>query len=374
VTEQKRYKLILKPQFGLAHAFYVFMGGFAFYGPYHDNKPPVEGGESLFEISTNPCHTVEYPNSDAVIYIMKYFPHILTDITEDYIHSQAASSSLGKALLTVQVAWFCTNCASRLFQHLPLTLLEIFTAAHALCTLLTYIVWWSKPINVPAPTILREKAAQEVYALLNCSDDEYDKALEMAEKWVAGGSSTFPGTHESGKIVLAANALQYALQRRLPTPERPSHSVGFADSGYRLFPGTFDTVLSVSGRFVPISIAMAISPILYGLVHFLAWNSKFPTLREQVFWHVSSFVVTFSGLVEVPAIFGMNVLSDSKSVRGFLFFIPMAYVAGVVPIAHILASGFLFVESFWQLASLDRDTYPAAYQLPSWSKYWPHIS
>jgi hypothetical protein len=106
--------------------------------------------ESLFEISTNPRHTIDVPKSETLIYIMKYFPHVITDITEEYILGRAESSSLGKAILIVQVGWFCTNCASRLFQRLPLSLLEVSTAAHAFCTLLTYFVWWSKPINVPA--------------------------------------------------------------------------------------------------------------------------------------------------------------------------------------------------------------------------------
>jgi hypothetical protein len=363
------------------------MGGFAFYGPYGDKKTPVEEPpnkpleegsldeppESLFQISKNPRHTVEYPNYDAVIYIMKHFPHILTDTTEDYILNQAASNSLSKALLIVQVAWFCTNCASRLAQRLPLSLLEIFTAAHACCTLLTYIVWWSKPINVAAPTILRGKEARQVHALLSCSDGEYKEALEVARGRAAAGSSTPPGTHESGKIVLAANALQHLLptpeRPLLPTPEQPPPSVGFAKSGGRLFPGTFDTVLSVSGRYVSMSITMAITPILYGLVHFLARDDQFPTPLERVLWRVSSFVITFSGLVEVPALFGMNYLEDSEIACGFLFFIPMAYVVGIVSLAHILASGFLIVESFRQLAFLDS----AVYQVALWSKYWPHL-
>ncbi len=93
-------------------------------------------------------------------------PHIITDITEDYILDQAASSSLRMALLIVQVAWFCANCASMLFQGLSRSLLLVSTTAHAFCTLLTYFVWWSKPINVATPTSMREKEAREVYALL----------------------------------------------------------------------------------------------------------------------------------------------------------------------------------------------------------------
>jgi hypothetical protein len=170
----------------------------------------------MFEISTNPRCIVDVPKINTLMYIMEHFPHIITGITEDYILDQAASSSLSKALLIIQVAWFCTNCASRLFQGLPLSLLEVSTAAHSFCTLLTYFVWWSKPLNVAAPTLLREKEAREVYALLKCSDYEYDKALEVAQKRAAGDSSMPTGPYGSEKIVLAAGALQHLL----PTPPR----------------------------------------------------------------------------------------------------------------------------------------------------------
>jgi hypothetical protein len=348
--------------FGLVHAFYAMMGGFAFYDHHSVNTLTTQ--VSLSHISTN---RLAVPKFDSLIYIMQHFPHILTDITEDCIPDQAASSSLSKALLIVQVAWFCTNCASRLFQGLPLSLLEVSTAAHAFCTLLTYFVWWSKPLNVAAPTIMREKEAREVYALLTCSDGEYDKALEMAQTKAAGDSSTLPGTQNSEKIVLAADALQHLL----PTPESP-RSVGFTNSGRMLFPGTISNKLPHGSEgHTSMFITMAISPIVYGLVHFLAWGDQFPTPLEWVLWLVSSFVVTCSGLAEGF----MILLSSWLDGRGIecgsiiTYFIPFIGVV-IVPLAHILASGYLLVESFRQLAFLDS----AAYRLPSWSNYWPHLS
>jgi len=351
------------------------MGGFAFYGPFDDDKSTAE--ESFFQISTNPRHTIEVPNFETLIYIMKHFHHILTDIPEEYILNQAASSSLSKALLIVQVAWFCTNCTSRLFQGLPLSLLEVSTAAHALYTLLTYFVWWSKPIDVPAPTIMREKEAREVYALLKCSDDEYDKALKMAQKRATGDSSTLPGTYGSGKILLAADA----LQNLLPTPERPPRSLRFYDGGRMMTPGTLSNEIHYGGLagFLFMGVILIISPILYGLVHFLAWDDLFPTPLERLLWRVCSLVVTCSGLAEfcVSYIMGliMGFSGDIDTIFGMLM-LSMALLSTtvltsvIIPFAHILASGFLVVESFRQLSFLDS----AAYQLPSWSNYWPHFS
>ena len=357
VTEQKRYNPIEQRHFGLVHAFYAMMGGFAFYASFDDDTP-----KSLSWKSTNPLYPVDVPQIDTLIYIMEHFPDILADITEEDILDRAASSSLSKALLIVQVAWFCTNCASRLFQRLPLSLLEVSTAAHGLCTLLTYFVWWSKPVNVPTPTLLREKQAREVYALLKCSGDEYYKALEMAQKRGRGDSSTPTGLH---KIVLAAGVLQ-----QIPNPMRPPIHLGFNNRGRMLNPGTFNfRHMAVKGFSKPITVT--ISPILYGVVHFLAWSNQFPTPLERLLWRVSSLVVTCSGLVEVIIFILDSLIQDRHgTVPSMIEWLASVMFFLVVPSAHVLASGFLIVESVRQLLFLDA----AAYQLPSWSNYWPHFS
>ena len=361
VTEQRSYNSVEQtpqPHFGLVHAFYSRMGGFAFYASYNDDTP-----KSLFEIETNPRCVIDVPKGDTLIYILEHFPHIITDITEENILSRAASSSLSKALLIVQVAWFCMKCASRLFQGLPLSLLEVSTAAHALCTLLTYLVWLSKPLNVPSPTLLREKEAREVYALLKCSTNEYDKALDIARKRAAGGSSMPTGPE---KIVLAAGALQHLL----PTPEQPPQSLDFHKSDRTLIPGTFGGDKAPDDKNFLI-IAIAISPILYGLVHFLAWSVQFPTPPERLFWRVSSIVVTCSGLFEISVI-PLSMWCERRfGIIGSIFAGLTAFIClFITPLAHVLASGFLIVESVRQLLFLD----DAAYQLPAWSNYWPHLS
>jgi hypothetical protein len=334
------------------------MGGFAFYGSYDDNTPDDE--ESLAEILTNPRHTLDVPKFETLNYIMKYFPHIITGTTEESILDRAESSSLSKALLIVQVGWFCTNCASRLFQRLPLSLLEVSTAAHAFCTLITYFVWWSKPINIAAPTLMREREAREVHALLKCSPGEYNKALEVARNMAAGESSTPAGTHSSKKIVLAANALQH-----LPTPERPP-AFFRVDDFYTVIPGS----PGVGGNGYYEGTIMVASPILYGLLHFLAWGDQFPTSVERLLWRVSSFVVTCSGLAGfVAAYFSASLGMMFKACEPISEPLTSIFVI-MAPIAHVLASCFLIVESFRQLFFLD----PAAYQLPSWSNYWPHLS
>ena len=345
------------------------MGGFAF---YDKDKPTAKksrtaeespaGKETPFETATDPRGTVDVPKYETLIYIMTYFPDIITNTPEEVILDRAKSSSLAKFILVVQVAKFCINCLSRLVQHLPLTLIEVSTAAHAFCTLLTYIVWFSKPMNVAVPTILRGEEAEEVYALLKCSPEEYDEALAMynealamtmAEKGKKTGDSE--GTQPSAKIALAVKAMRTTTQQPPPEPR------------FR----TTDDSMMVPENFSKKSLLVAaICPILFGPIHFLAWYDTFPTPTERLLWYVSSGVVTCSGLVGVCLLFFVMMLrSLSGSKRGRDDLANVITVV-VIPAIHLLPSGFLIVESFLQLTRLD----PPSYQVASWAKYWPRIS
>ena len=361
------------PTFGFVHSFYAIMGGFAFLPSYDDDTSTLKKPLFALPLQIDPYKPVHVPNFKGLIYIMKHFPHLITNIPEEVILDRAQSNGLSKALLIVQVGWFCTNCASRLIQDLPLSLLEVSTAAHAFCTLITYFVWWSKPLNVPTPIIIVGNEAQEVHALLGCSSKHYDEALEIAWRRAAGDSSV----QTEGKpkdIILAANVLERLL-RTGQTPEKPPPDYNLSihlDS----FPGS---ELNHS-REDPLYewIITAVAPLIYGLVHLLAWNDHFPTTLESRLWRVSSVVVTFSGLVGVPLAALGGYLDNWRSrlqwnshFATLDIAIPLAVLLlCVVALAHMLSSGFLIVESIRQLHFLD----PAAYQLPSWSNYWPHLT
>ena len=221
-----------KRQFGRTHAFYANMGGFAFYGSYDEGSTIAE--EFRFERVTNPRHTVDVPKFETLIYIMTYFPDIITDTPEETILDRAQSSSLGKFILVVQVTWFCINCLSRLDQHLPLTLIEVSTAAHAFCTILTYIVWWSKPMNVAVPTILEGEEAEEVYALLKCSDSDSESALAMAMAGTEGS-----GDRKDGKELWRRQKSSW--QQKLCDVSKPhsDHHPNPVLEAQMMFPGTF---------------------------------------------------------------------------------------------------------------------------------------
>ena len=66
----------------------------------------------------------------------------------------------------MQATWFCIQCITRLTGSLSISLLELNTFAHALCTLLIYLLWWNKPLDVEEPTTINGDNADLIPALL----------------------------------------------------------------------------------------------------------------------------------------------------------------------------------------------------------------
>jgi hypothetical protein len=66
----------------------------------------------------------------------------------------------------IQVLWFCLSCIARLSQKLSIGLLEFNAFADALCTLLTYIFWWSKPFHISQPFVLPDDRLNSLLAYM----------------------------------------------------------------------------------------------------------------------------------------------------------------------------------------------------------------
>lgn len=90
--------------------------------------------------------------SVGVRFLMEHHPNLIPDLSETSIADRTSTSSLSKAVLLAQLTWFFASCIFRLAQGLPLSLLEVTTVAHSLCTIVTYLLWWSKPLNLAEAT------------------------------------------------------------------------------------------------------------------------------------------------------------------------------------------------------------------------------
>ncbi|EKM55012.1 uncharacterized protein PHACADRAFT_94757 [Phanerochaete carnosa HHB-10118-sp] len=133
----------------LTHGYYAAMGGFVL-----DSSPtPVFGTETRLVLTPW-----------MLDFLMKRAPNLIPDLSEDDILCQSKSDGLAKALLVVQLLYFAVSCIARLAQSLPLSLLEVWTLAHALGTIFVYAIWWKKPLNISKPTVITGMRAREFAA------------------------------------------------------------------------------------------------------------------------------------------------------------------------------------------------------------------
>jgi hypothetical protein len=78
----------------------------------------------------------------------------LPSISEGFIIDKSRADSMAKFLFCIQAIWCILQYIGRLATNLPVTLLEINTLGHVLCTLAMYLLWWHKPLDVAEPYIL----------------------------------------------------------------------------------------------------------------------------------------------------------------------------------------------------------------------------
>ncbi|KZW01081.1 hypothetical protein EXIGLDRAFT_719474 [Exidia glandulosa HHB12029] len=161
----------------LKHGFYAVMGGFVI-----ETAP----GEPFLPFPTSRVVLMRR----GLLYLMQHAPELIPDVSEDDIEDRSKAGTLSKALLCLQVAVFCLNCVARWNQHMPLSLFEITTLAHALCALTVYALWWHKPFDIRQPTVISGERAREICALLMmCGVQEHPWIL-------ATGCQTLPAEHQ----------------------------------------------------------------------------------------------------------------------------------------------------------------------------------
>ncbi|KAF2679607.1 hypothetical protein K458DRAFT_313964 [Lentithecium fluviatile CBS 122367] len=137
------------------HSIYAAMGGF-FIGTHGERDNFLPRNRRRITLT-----------GDGVIWLLQHEPSLLPNISKAVIRDKSKASGLLKAFVCLQAAWFCAQCFSRWKQDLTVSLLELNTLAHSLCALLTYMLWWNKPLDVEQPTLMPGKESQGVFAFMS---------------------------------------------------------------------------------------------------------------------------------------------------------------------------------------------------------------
>lgn len=136
----------------MTHSFWAIMGGIAI---------DVNGSEPFVPTRLPPKLTEEGINL-----LLRLEPDLLPDISVDEIKDKSKGDWLTKSLAWLQATWFCASCLVRLGQKLPMSLLELNTFAHAMCTVIVYFIWWKKPLDVERPLLIKSDRIKPLLAFM----------------------------------------------------------------------------------------------------------------------------------------------------------------------------------------------------------------
>jgi len=305
-------------------------------------------------------------------------------ISEREIQDRSKGDILSKGFALLQASWFIIEIISRKIDGLPVTQLEIATLAFAALNLVTYILWWNKPLNVSHP--VRVYPAQN-YAVGHVPRRNVElKYRRRREAWVrrlsrgcigplAGFSRGLVDFLKEVYRPIAAGVKTRGWSLTFMFPDLLFGPIlsGTSSASNERRVGTFSPKIDGLGYSQLMSVVVG---IMFGGIHCIAWAFHFPSRTEHILWRISAVSVAGVPLLVTFTVksFIVYVGSDSgvlKFLAGALKLLAKVLVVFIIPsvLLYVSARLTLLVLPFMSLRSLP----PDAYRTAGWTSFIPHI-
>ncbi|TFK59873.1 hypothetical protein BDN72DRAFT_780140 [Pluteus cervinus] len=336
------------------------------------------------------------------------------------VQDRSKGDFLSKGLVALQTSWFVLECIARLQQHLPITELEVVTLAFAVLNITTYGFWWDKPLNVncqvqihikpevspekPETNESRDEGGNEVEGEghqvreasnigseedgnggIEGGDNQEGSQLLMAPMGPGRSSGDVARTKDGEKQKKSSSIGKCLLRllivrpfTALVLPIQDMFKCETVEKGARHVPMFYGYDMEVEDL-LRIRLMSCLIGMIFAGIHFIAWNSHFPTHVELLLWRFSSLVVLI-----VPFLVGLlGILLgdwqfDPSNGNAFdMYNVPIAIILSILqlglyvlgPILYILARVSLIVQALISL----RDLQPPVFQNVDWTSYIPHL-
>lgn len=140
------------------------MGGFRLQCKFKQksNVPSQVGREINATYGPNTIRIWEVPLSFKTL--KELFNNRILDfpiVSKNEILDKCGKDAFSKTIAVLQLTWFILQIIARVGQNLPITELELTTAALASLNIAMYISWWSKPNDILCPTVIQTRDFKE---------------------------------------------------------------------------------------------------------------------------------------------------------------------------------------------------------------------
>lgn len=306
----------------MTHGFFVSMGGFMVTnGDLFQPIIPEDIGSTDIAF-TDPMKQTPSPFTIDVNEIARIDKRDLAD--------RSKGDALTKSVALLQIGWFVVQIIARGAQQLHVTELELATLAFSSMNLVTYILWWDKPLAVSRPIVIPALAPLKRRLRPYRANRLFIRVLSTC-----------------------ANALSGGHQDRLT----PSHSKVLV-----LWSG------DINGRGLEYALQVSAGlAVLFGGIHCIAWRFSFPSYEEAVLWRVSSVsITTIPALLVEAFLIADSIRSNRKYVLESIGFICLI----ILSLVYVVSRVCLLILPVVLL----RDLPPSTYRTVSWTAFIPHIS
>jgi hypothetical protein len=290
-------------------------------------------------------------------------------ISKEEIKDKSKGDAVTKGLVLVQTTWFLLQCVARGAQHLSLTELELATAAFALLNVITYALWWDKPLNVQCPVQVRKKhiCSQGGGGDVASGEQGAGQSEQRGEAVVEGvrEHTTFASRVQDwwsrfwdwwswsnvGEAVKTVYLMVF----------RPFYLMMVEDEDDdTFFAGKNEDDNQHTKDFYG---AMVIS-MIFGGIHCIGWLLSFPSHTEQLLWRISSVAIT--GIPLIMAMIGfIEAIFDDITIPAIVG-IPFSVLSVIL---YVLSRVALLVLALMALRSLPH----SALQTVQWTTFIPHV-
>lgn len=306
--------------------------------------------------------------------------HAVWGLSEESIRDKSNADSTAKLSTLVQVTWFMAQSIMRRAHTLPLSQLESMTLSYIPLFAVTYFYWWVKPKDVLTPSVVDlpdmlpgQKTTFESMAVSSAFDDggigkqdtlwpiwyltprvfekeAEDKALQEAQQKALQKAKQW-APQEVKQVVVRENGDVESLKENNPTPL----ATAVKNPTKEIVLGHWNPEVYHSKTLWPIICLFGVS---FGVLHFICWNTEFPTPAELWLWRAAS----------ISSVVTMLVFMQFEKVI-FRWGGPLTMISLVSPALCLLSRIVMIVGVFAALRASD----PAIYQTYVVSTYWVHI-
>ncbi|KAF8645411.1 hypothetical protein AX16_007835 [Volvariella volvacea WC 439] len=298
-------------------------------------------------------------------------------IPEEEITDKAKGDFLTKVVVVLQTSWFVIQCIARHAQGLVVTELELVTLAFATLNVITYFLWWSKPLNAEYPIYFRKDGRRTSGPL------QIEKNSIVTSEWYLGLwiGWTWKQLEKPKKSIwqriqsdmeqmpLSKVLLRWLLLKPFRAIFKPLDDMLQEDSIRH--PGYVSPYYSGKlpyGEWIAVVSLSTIIGVLFEGIHLIGWNFPFSTRIERDLWRMSSVVVTLEPVVLTSG-FIVGWLGPKYPMLVRVFILPKGSVGSLLGLLYIPARIALLVLPLVGLRNLP----PSAFQNVQWSNYIPHI-